>query len=103
MNNNHKLEVVGTSLQQIAAKTVVNSIAWQRAKAKRDLAKARGRDTLAQKLDKAAHVISAAARGFDQYNDTLENAIVVLLDEVTSINERGVSDTPEELLAPAKK
>ena len=43
------------------------------------------------------------SRGIDQYQDTFENAIVVLIDEVTSINERGVSDTAEELLQPAKK
>jgi hypothetical protein len=103
MNTNHKLATIGISQQQMAAKTMINSVAWQRAKAKRDKARARGLESLVQKMDKCAHVISAAARGFDQYSDVFENAIVVLLDEVTSINERGVSDTPEELLAPAIK
>lgn len=103
MNTNHKLSAIGLSTQQIAAKAVIASVAWQKAKAKRDSAQARGLESLKAKLDKCAHVISAAARGIDQYQDTFENAIVVLIDEVTSINERGVSDTAEELLQPAKK
>ena len=103
MNSMHKLEAIGVSTQILAAKTMIASVAWQKAKAKRDKARARGLETLVQKMDKAAHVVSAAAKGFVQYEDVFEHAIVVLLDEVTSINANGVSDTPEELLKPAVK
>jgi capsid protein len=95
---NHKLSVHGISTQALAAKAIVNSNLWQTAKAKRNKAMDRGNESLKAKMDGLARIISDAARGFEKDNEIFENAVAVLIDEVTTVDFN-----LEEELKPAKK